>query len=87
MKTPDELSAELSDKLATVERAIFDAVRAKTELIDASVDLDVTQKQLADLEKNREAQVLAKVRPCNQPAVKPPGVAAAEPTRPSAPAK
>jgi chromosome segregation ATPase len=87
VKTPDELNAELSVSLAAVQRAIGDVVRAKADLIDVSVDLDVTQKQLADLEKNREAQILAKIRPYNQPPAKGPEVPAAEPAKPNAPAK
>lgn len=71
VKTPDELNAELSEKLAAVEGAIGYVVDAKEELIDVSVDLDVKQKYLADLDKNREAQILAKIKPYNQPAAKP----------------
>lgn len=87
VKTPDELNAELGVKLTAVERAIGDVVRAKAELIDVSVDLDAVQKQLADVDKNREVQVLTKIRQYNQPAAKPSEVAPAERSKPNAPAK
>jgi DNA repair exonuclease SbcCD ATPase subunit len=87
VKTPDELNAELGVKLTAVGRAISDVARAKADVIDVSVDLDVAQKQLADLEKNREAQILTKIRQYNQPAAKPPEVASPERSKPNAPAK
>jgi hypothetical protein len=87
VKTPDELNAELSMSLAAVQRAIGDVVRVKADLIDVSVELDVMQKQLADLEKNREAQILAKIRPYNQPPGRPSEVPAAEPAKVNGPSK
>jgi hypothetical protein len=87
VRTPEEVSAETGVSLAAVERAIGNVVRAKADLIDVSVDLDVTQKQLDDLEKNRETQILATIRPYNPAATKPSEAPAVEPPKPKAPAR
>lgn len=58
-------TTELKKKLSKIN------VKGPDELIDVSVDLDAAQKQLADLENKREAQILAKIRPYNQDAARP----------------
>jgi hypothetical protein len=71
VKTPDELNADLSEKLGAYEQALANVIQAKSSLIDASVELGAKQKQFADLQKNRETLILASIQALNAPAAKP----------------
>jgi chromosome segregation ATPase len=76
VNTPDELNADLSEKLGALQVALDNVIQAKVKLIGVTVDLDVAQKQLADLQKNRETQILANITPLNAPEAKPSETAA-----------
>jgi hypothetical protein len=70
IKTPDQFSADLEEELGPFEQALERVIEAKGSLIDASVELDARQKQLGDLQKNRENQILAIIQTLNAPAIK-----------------
>jgi chromosome segregation ATPase len=67
VKTPDELKTDLGETLAAVQKAFADLLQAKVDLVDVSVDLDAKQKQLAELRKNRETQILARIKEFDAP--------------------
>jgi chromosome segregation ATPase len=74
--TPDEVNKDLSEKLGAFEQAVDKVIKAKVALIGVSVDLDAAQKQLADLQKSCETQILASIKALNELAAKPSETAA-----------
>jgi hypothetical protein len=80
LRSKDEFAKYLTDSRDALETALRDVIDAKGDLIDASVDLDVAQKQLADGKANREAKILEKIKQYDQPVSQPssaPGAASA----------
>jgi hypothetical protein len=74
----DDRKKKLTDKLEVVRKAFTGAIQAKNDSIEAKVNLDFAQKKLADLKKNREAQILAAIKQYDTVAAKPSKTAAAK---------
>jgi len=81
LKSTDEFAEYLTDSLNALEQALADVIDARGKLIDASADLEVAQKRLADWKVNREAKILEKIKqydpPASQPSPAPAGAASA----------